>query len=167
MKLENGLTPKQQGFVNDIVAGETGVQAALNNFDVTSYNSAGNIAHEYLKKPEIKEAINTALSDEFLEQKHNELFDQKQVAYFSFAKSMSDEEIIAHVASVGITVITVRESDKGKLAFYAIKDAQAVKAALDMAYKLKGKYAAEKHVNLNIDAEPNEKVTDLTKHLNG
>ena len=29
-------------------------------------------------------------------------------------------------------------------------DTNAVKAGLDMGYKLKGKYAAEKHINLNI-----------------
>lgn len=161
------LTRKEQIFVDEYVATGNGVQSALKAFDTKDYNTAGVIAHEYLNKPKLQHAIGEKLNDEFLEEQHSQLFDQKQINYFSFAKTMSDEEIVAHCASVGVTVITVRESDKGKLAFYAIKDAQAVKAALDMAYKLKGKYAPDKHVNVNFEAEPNDKVEELTKKLNG
>lgn len=37
---------------------------------------------------------------------------------------------------------------------------------LDMAYKRRGLYAAEKSVNINIDATPNEKIKKLAEHLN-
>ena len=106
-----------------------------------------NTAHTPQKLTESKgwkELMETYLPDELLGQKHRELFEQKQVSYFVFSKSMSDEEIIAHVKASGIEVITVRESDKGKMAFYSIPDAQAIKSGLDMGYKLKGSYAPEK-----------------------
>lgn len=38
--------------------------------------------------------------------------------------------------------------------------------ALDMAYKLKGSYAPERHVNLNIKPEPSERVKKLADELN-
>lgn len=66
---------------------------------------------------------------------------------------MEDEEIKDHVTAAGLTVITIRSSEKGKLAFYSIPDVQAKKAALDMAYKLKGSYAPEKSISMNLSAD--------------
>ncbi len=37
---------------------------------------------------------------------------------------------------------------------------------LDMAYKRKGLYAAEKHVNLNVEVEADDTVKELTQKLN-
>lgn len=74
---------------------------------------------------------------------HKKMFCAKKVDYFSFPKDMSDREIIEHVASVGIKVINIRHSDKGKLAFYASDDNQAIKAAIDMANKMRKRYEDE------------------------
>ncbi len=126
--MEKELTRKQKGFVADIVAGETGVQAALNNFDTTDYMTAAQIANQYLKKPQIQIAIKDALPD----------------------------ELLTKVNMEGLHANRGDEPDMPVRAKY-----------LDMAYKLKGVYAAEKHINLNIEAEPNAKVTDLTDKLNG
>lgn len=140
------LTKKQRGFVKDYVATGNGEKAALNNYQIESSNPgnvARSIASENLTKPNIIEAIQKLLPDDFLAEKHRELFDQKRVDYFVFPKSMEDEEIVEHVASVGIKVITVRISDKGKMAFYSITDAQAVKGALEMGYKIKGAFTEQ------------------------
>ncbi len=59
---------------------------------------------------------------------------------------MDDEEIKGHVESAGLTLIVTRESDKGKLAFYSIADSQAKSKALEMAYKLKGKFTDESSI---------------------
>lgn len=40
------------------------------------------------------------------------------------------------------------------------EDKDAVKG-IDMAYKLKGAYAPEKHVNLNLDGTPTERTREL------
>ena len=87
-----------------------------------------------------KEVVEDAMPDSFLLGKHKELFEQKEVNYFVFPKTMSDEEIVAHVKASGIDVITVRGSDKGKLAFYSLPNANAMKSALEMAYRAKGVY---------------------------
>lgn len=89
--------------------------------------------------------LNKYLPESKLLDHHDKLLNQKQLNYFSFSKDMPDEEIIAHLNSNGIDVVNIRYTDKGKLAFYSIDDANAKKSALDMAYKLKGSYAAEKH----------------------
>jgi len=135
------LTKKQQEFIAEYIKTGNGQQAALKTYDIQSNdpeNVARSIASENLTKPNIISAIDKAMDDEFLAKQHRGLFEQKRIDYFVFPKTMSDEEIKEHVESVGITVITVRMSDKGKMAFYSIKDAQAVKGALEMAYKIKG-----------------------------
>lgn len=147
------LTRKQQGFVKDYIETGNGTQSVMNNYDVKDETVASSISTENLRKPYIAEVIAEALSDDLLLTNHKKLFDQRQVSYFVFPKSMEDEEIVAHVNANGIDVITVRESDKGKMAFYSIPDAQAIKAGLDMGYKLKGSYAPDKAINLNIDTE--------------
>ncbi|MCX6701722.1 MAG: terminase small subunit [Candidatus Zambryskibacteria bacterium] len=51
------LTKKQEGFVKDYIDTGNGVQSALNNYDVTSYSSAGAIASQNLKKLKIQEYL--------------------------------------------------------------------------------------------------------------
>lgn len=51
------LTKKQKGFVKDYLETGIGVQAALNNYDTTDYNTAHAIASENLQKPTIRQAI--------------------------------------------------------------------------------------------------------------
>lgn len=94
------------------------------------------------------ELMDQHLSDNLLSKKHKELLNHKQLDYFVFPKSMGDDEIEEHLASFKIKIVAIRWSDKGKMAFYSVTDANAVKAGLDMAYKLKGKYAPEKHVSI-------------------
>src|SRR3990167_6703434 len=93
-----------------------------------------------------QEYISKRFSHDKVGDKHKELLDQKAVSYFVFPRKMPDDEIVAHVKAAGIDVITVRESDKGKMAFYSIADTQALKGGLEMIYKIRGDYAAEKHI---------------------
>lgn len=51
------LTKKARGFVNDVADGETGTQAALNNYDTKDENVAAVIASENLRKPKIIEEL--------------------------------------------------------------------------------------------------------------
>lgn len=80
------------------------------------------------------------LDDKSLLKSHKELLQQTRIDYFVFPKGMKDEEIKRHVKAAGLKVITIRESEKGKMAFYSIADPQAKKAALEMAYKLRGAF---------------------------
>jgi hypothetical protein len=91
-----------------------------------------------------KELLEEILPNDFVIDQHKKLFNQKQVSYFSFPRDMTDLDIRKHVEANGLEVISVRSSDKAKMAFYAMPDTQAIKAALDMAHKLKGNYSPEK-----------------------
>lgn len=86
------------------------------------------------------EVLEDALPDDLLSSHHKELLEQRRIEYFVFPKKMEDQEIKEHVLAAGLKVIVIRESDKGKLAFYSISDPQARSKALEMAYKLKGKF---------------------------
>lgn len=113
-----------------------------------------------------KELMDQYLSDEKLARAHDELLNQTKIEYFVFPKSMQDDEIEAKVNDVGLEVINIRDGEKGRYAFYKTIDSQARKSALDMAYKLKGSYAPDKSVNLNIDVETDTHIEDLTNKLN-
>lgn len=93
------------------------------------------------------------LSDEGLAKAHEELLNQTKTEYFTFPKTMQDEEIEIKVNAAGLELIVIQDGEKGRYAFYAVIDAQARKSALDMAYKLKGSYAAEKSQSLNLTVE--------------
>jgi hypothetical protein len=79
---------------------------------------------------------------------------------------MEDDEIIEHVKQAGFETIVVRKSMQGKLAFYSTINVQARKSALDMGYKLKDRYAAEKHMNMNVEVEALPIIKALTQELN-
>lgn len=164
--MAEALTKKEHGFVKDYLETGNGTQAALKNYDTEDPNTAGVIAHENLRKPKIARLIREALSEDLLIENHLKLFDQKRVDYFIFPKKMSDGEVISHVEAAGIEVITVREGEKGKMAFYSLPDAQAVKGALEMAYKIKGTFAPEKSINMNMEVEDSGMVRELTDKLN-
>lgn len=138
------LTRKEKGFVKDIVNGEPGVKAILNNYDVKNYNTAGVMAHESLKKPKIQKAIADMLPDDLLREKHLALLNKEEV-----------------ITKNNVTTGEIDVVPTGQI------DVQAVSKGLDMAYKLKGAYAPEKHTNLNLTVELKpEELDRLTKLLN-
>lgn len=172
-KPKRKLTKKQRGFIRDYVLTENGVQSALKNYNVESYQTAAVIANENLNKPYIAEEVNRvkktvaeALTDELLLQKHLELLDQTRFEYFTFSKKMSDEEITQKVNSVGVELVVIQDGEKGKYAFYKTVDSVARKGGLEMAYKLKGSYAPDKTVNVNVELEADSSIKELTQKLN-
>lgn len=125
------LSIKQQKFIEKYLATGNGVQSALAVYDVKSdkaYSVAASIAHENLNKPEIKKAISERLSDDLLAEKHEALL----------MKTNQEKRV---------------DPDTGEIKLVDVIDEKAVKYGLDMAYKLKGAYAAEKRINLNADAK--------------
>lgn len=83
------------------------------------------------------------LPDDLLAQKHKELLNQKELAYFVFSRDKKDDEIESHMEANGLDLIVIRQTDKGKMAFYSIDNAVATKNALEMAYRLKNKFPKE------------------------
>ena len=118
------LTHKQRGFVKEYVKGKSGTKAALAVYDTKNENVAAIIASENLGKPQIIDAINKALPDELLADVHSEGLYATKGVYDDEGNRIEED------------------ADFNVRAKY-----------LDMAYKVKGRYAAEKHVNINVNAE--------------
>lgn len=57
--MSRNLTQKQRKFVNEYADKPNGVQAALISYDTTDYATAGAIAYENLKKPQIIQELKT------------------------------------------------------------------------------------------------------------
>lgn len=118
------LSKKELGFVKDYVKSGNGVRSALKNYDTKDYNTANQIAIQNLQKPTIQKAILSIaeqIPDNLLVTKHLELLNKKEVITRN------------NVSSGEIEVLPTGQIDS-----------QAVKAGLDMAYKLKGIYAPDK-----------------------
>lgn len=143
--MSSRLSTKERGFIKDKIRGETGVQAALNNYDTEDYDTAASIASENLRKPKIVNALEKALPDDLLAKVHVEgLHASKEV----WKNNESGE-----VEKVS------KEPD------YAVRHKY-----LDSAYKLKGSYAPEKSVNVSIEVstEKQKVATEaITRFLNG
>lgn len=153
---KNTLTKKEKGFAQDFVKTGHGTKSALKHYNVKDEKVASVIASENLAKPKIQNYIKSIadqIPDELLVKKHNDLLKQKKLDYFVFSKAISNDEIEEHMIANGLKLINIRWSDKGKMAFYSIDDAQAIKGGLELAYKLKGSFAPEKKELTGKDGE--------------
>ncbi len=156
------LTKKQRGFVKDYLETGNGSLAAKRNYEVKNDTTAAVIASENLIKPNIVRVLDEVLSEDKLAEVHRGLLEQNRIDYFVFPKYMEDEEIVEHVEdATGIKVLNVRETEKGKMAFYVTSDAMARSKALEMGYKIKGTFAPEKKLNLNVNRTENPRLDDL------
>lgn len=136
------LTRKQQKFVSAFVETGVGAQAAKKAYDIEPHQDdvAAAIGYENLRKPQIQEAIQEALPDDLLRKVHLEgLFATKGI----YAEVNGRPERVDE------------DADFPTRAKY-----------LDLAYKVKGSYAPEKHVNVNVKVEPDERIVELAKRLN-
>lgn len=127
------LTKKQTGFVKDYVDTGNATQAVLNNYDIKDNATARSIGSENLTKPSIVNAINSIaeqIPDSLLVEKHLELLNAQKITTTKVRGEITD----------------VEES----------VDNQAISKGLDMAYKIKGIYAPDKSINVNINGEQTE-----------
>lgn len=164
------LTNKQKVFVETYLSTGVGAEAARSAYNIPIENKqlAAVIASENLRKPNIVEAIRRGTKDDKIDEAFDKLINLKRIEYFTFPHNMADDEIVSHIEAQGITVLNIQRGDRGKYAFYAIPDGQALGRALDIWAKISDAYAAKKNINVNLnkDLEPSEKVKDLTKKLN-
>lgn len=115
------LSKKAKGFARDIAKGMNGTQAALKNYDTKDPNTASSIATENLQKPAIIEeivviekTIAEQIPDSLLVEKHIALLNKKEV-----------KRTFNHETGEWIEIET------GQV------ETQAVKAGLELAYKIK------------------------------
>ena len=131
------LRPKQKKFVQEYIAnGGNATQAVKDVYDVDKEddNTAGSIGSENLSKPKIKRAIASladSIPNELVVSKHLELLNKME-----------------KVTKNNMTTGKIDVIDTGEI------DAQAVKAGLDMAYKLKGSYVTSGDDRTNVVIMP-------------
>lgn len=125
----------------------------------------GKQPHLVFESKGFKELVQEYLPDDLIAKKHRELITLKKIDYLTFPKKTEDDIITAAMKDAGLRLITIKTSIVGKLAFYSVTNERAAKDGVDMAYKLKGQYAPEKKVNLNLNAnlKKNPKVAAYTK----
>lgn len=145
-KKQRRLSKKQRGFIKDYVETGNGTKAALKNYDTKEYHVAQSIASENLSKPIIINAIDEALSDELLAKVHKEGLEAQKV-------------ISAN--------ITYGDADEKTNDFIEVPDHATRAKFLDMGYKVKGRYAAEKHLNVDVYIEVSDDIKALAEKLNG
>ncbi|MCK5211692.1 hypothetical protein KAJ89_03250 [Candidatus Parcubacteria bacterium] len=97
------------------------------------------------------------LSDKKLVNMHEKLLNKKAIDFQIFPKSMKDKEITEIIERFGFQIIKISKYESWKRAYFPILDTQAIKAALDMAYKLKKKYG-EITVNHKLGELSNEDI---------
>lgn len=115
------LTKKQRGFIQDYAATGNGTKSALKNYDTKDENTAAMIASDNLTKPKIQLALKDMFDDNFLAEKHRALLNKKQT--------------IHHYDEVNKEPTLIRTNEI---------DSYAVKAGLELAYKIKGSFATDK-----------------------
>lgn len=96
-----------------------------------------------------KELLETELPDGLLAERHRELLDKREtISHYEMEQIDGKEMKVYSPIDIG-------------------PDVQAVTKGLDMAYKIKGTYAPEKSVNLNVEVvAPSERIKELAKKLN-
>lgn len=172
---ERNLTRKQENFVKAYIETGVGSEAARQAYDIEPSNThlAAVIASENLTIPDIKQKIDEALSDERLNKKHNQLLEASTLEKLSFDEHDEDEEIREVVAQIeGYTLLhIVTRLDKegnptSKYAYVKAPDNQTQEKALDKAYKVRGLYAPDKSITVNVDVDSSEDIKSLAARLN-
>ena len=138
-----------------------------------------------------KELVQEHLSDDLIAKRHAELLNSQYLDHMTFplgpeftadkekyvkqakkdgtkekGQVLSDEEIKALLATVNCTVRRVVHGESARHVYFWSPDNKARKDAVDMAYKLKGNYAPEKSVNVNVEIEADDVVKKLAEQIN-
>jgi hypothetical protein len=114
---------------------------------------------KFLKTKTAQELMDEYLPDELIAERHNELANAGEIGHYVFPKiegqkvkkgkkeahpELTNDEIREIVESVpGCRLTYVKRDWLGAHAFFVQPDNRSRKDAIDMAYKLKGKYAPE------------------------
>lgn len=137
------LSKKQKGFIDSFVKDQNATQAVLDNYDIEDRDLAASMGSRLLKTESIREIVGSIadnIPDSLLVDKHMELLTVPR---------------------------KIRKFIKGDLVNeYEEVDSSAIGKGLDMAYKLKGSYAAEKSLNMNLNVDINThdpKAIELAK----
>lgn len=91
-----------------------------------------------------RELIDDVLPEEFVTQTHASLLRASKIEHMVFPTDIEDEEITDLLKNNGCLVQKIKHLEQGTHVWYFIPDGFSRRAGVDMAYKLRGSYAAEK-----------------------
>lgn len=101
------------------------------------------------------------MPDSLIAKQHKKLLTSKRVDMMSFDLKVPDEEIRENLEALGCIVRKIVVNVANKTVWFWTDNDLSIKAGLDMAYKLKGKYAPVKTNNQNLNLNsPMEGKTD-------
>ncbi len=136
--MKDKLTKQDKVFVKAIVKTGNGTRSVLKAYpNIKSVDVAGNKGHRLLRKAKIQKAIMSiadSIPDKLLIEKHKALLNKEEV-----------------ITKNNMTTGEVEIIPTGQI------DTQAVKAGLDMAYKIKGTYA---NVKIDLQFSPKEDLKE-------
>ncbi len=92
-----------------------------------------------------------SFSDKDLAKKHKALLNSKRIEHLVFPTKTEDDDIIKLLESVNCKVKKIQHGEMSKHVWFWSQNDKALKEALDMAYKLKGKYAPTKSIQLKVE----------------
>jgi hypothetical protein len=130
------LTLKEQGFVQELVKGKSIRKAIRKNYNTKSDKNANLIGGVMLKKPRIQYAI-------------LDLMDRQGVSDIRLVDKLKEHIFFA------TKEVLDKEGNKVE-----IKDNQTSIKALDMAMKIKGAYAPERHEVLGVNVNLYQGLSD-------
>jgi len=104
-----------------------------------------NNPHKLKQTKSWKSLMETHLSDEKLSRVHSKLLEAKNIRQLNFNYKMKDGEIQDLIEREGYTFIGTKRFMTTAVVFFSTPDGLTIRSALDMGYKLKGKYEAERH----------------------
>lgn len=131
-------TVKQKKAFKEVLNGST-ISGAMvkSGYSKTTASTTGKLT----RTKGWEELMAQELPDGLLAQRHRELLNARQIEYVRNGKD-------THVELIDQP------------------ETQAVSKGLDMAYKLKGKYAPEKSLNVNVEVQANPQIKELADKLN-
>jgi len=98
-----------------------------------------------------KELMEKNLPDNLLTKKHKALLNSKRIEHLVFPTKTEDKEIKKLLRSVNCKVRKIQHGEMAKHVWFWSQNDRALKDGLDMAYKLKGKYAPTKSIQLKVE----------------
>ena len=91
-----------------------------------------------------KQLMDKYIPEEKLAEKHLQLLEATGIGHMVFPMAITDEEITELLAGVNCVPKKIQHGDTANHVWFWQRDNNALKNGLDMAYKLRGSYAADK-----------------------
>ena len=138
--------------------GKTGKKNVSSAMIKSGYSKSYSANSEADKTLTFMEKFNKIMPEETILGWHNNLGNAKKTQQLQIDKAITDEYIEEWIASVNGVIYKIVEGKLYKTVLFWTRDNKAVKDAIDMAYKLRGDFAPQKHEEIN--ANPFMKMSD-------